>query len=365
VKGMRIGVPKEYRRPGMAAEIEALWQQGAQWFKDAGAELVDISLPMTKYALPAYYIVAPAEASSNLARYDGVRYGLRAGSRDVIDMYERTRAAGFAEDITLAVTPPPPAVGLPPGVTAAVKPIAKGENLTVSSALFADLVPGTGAVSISVGASTALDAASLLAALDRYPFRCSEQITSRAMPLLYVSELAKGTLMATDPTTDRRISEAIEMLLTRQDSTGSFGLWGVGGADVWLNAYVMDFLTRARERKVAVPDTAFKLGLNRLRNDVANTTDSGKNGGTDLAYALYVLARNGLAPIGDLRYLADSKLDALSTPIAKAQIAAALAMVGAWRGAPAKALHGDRISMSRESGMFMCSRSLATCSTNA
>ena len=98
-----------------------------------------------------------------------------------------------------------------------IKPIAKGENLTVSNALFADLVPGTGAVSISVGASTALDAASLLAALDRYPFRCSEQITSRAMPLLYVSELAKGTLMATDPTTDRRISEAIEMLLTRQD----------------------------------------------------------------------------------------------------------------------------------------------------
>lgn len=209
-----------------------------------------------------------------------------------------------------------------------IKPMAKGENLTVSSAMFADLVPGTGAVSISVGASTALDAASLLAALDRYPFRCSEQITSRAMPLLYVSELAKGTLLATDPTTDRRISEAIEMLLTRQDSTGSFGLWGVGGADVWLDAYVTDFLTRARERKVAVPNTAFKLALDRLRNSVANTTDPGKNGGTDLAYALYVLARNGLAPIGDLRYLADAKLDALTTPIAKAQIAAALAMVG-------------------------------------
>ena len=209
-----------------------------------------------------------------------------------------------------------------------IKPIGKGENLTVSNALFADLVPGTGAVSISVGASTALDAASLLAALDRYPSRCSEQITSRAMPLLYVSELAKGTPLATDPTTDRRISDAIEMLLTRQDSTGSFGLWGVGGADVWLNAYVMDFLTRARERKVALSDTAFKLGLDRLRNDVANTTDPGKNGGTDLAYALYVLARNGLAPIGDLRYLADARLDALSTPIAKAQVAAALAMVG-------------------------------------
>jgi aspartyl-tRNA(Asn)/glutamyl-tRNA(Gln) amidotransferase subunit A len=99
VKGMRIGVPKEYRMSGMAAEIEALWQQGAQWLKGAGAELVEISLPMTKYALPAYYIVAPAEASSNLARYDGVRYGLRIAGRDIIDMYEHTRAAGFGKEV--------------------------------------------------------------------------------------------------------------------------------------------------------------------------------------------------------------------------------------------------------------------------
>ena len=105
-------------------------------------------------------------------------------------------------------------------------------------------------------------------------------------------------------------------------------MWSVGGDDVWLNSYVTDFLTRARERKVAVPDAGFKLALDRLRNTVANTTDPGKNGGTDLAYALYVLARNGVAPIGDLRYIADAKLDALSTPIAKAQIAAALAMAG-------------------------------------
>jgi aspartyl-tRNA(Asn)/glutamyl-tRNA(Gln) amidotransferase subunit A len=99
VKGKRIGIPKEYRMPGMAAEIEALWQRGAQWLIDAGAETVEISLPMTKYALPAYYIVAPAEASSNLARYDGVRYGLRVAGRDVIDMYERTRAEGFGREV--------------------------------------------------------------------------------------------------------------------------------------------------------------------------------------------------------------------------------------------------------------------------
>jgi len=99
VKGMRIGLPKEYRMPGMAAEIESMWERGAQWLKDAGAEPVEISLPMTKYALPAYYIVAPAEASSNLARYDGVRYGLRVPGRDVIDMYERTRAEGFGKEV--------------------------------------------------------------------------------------------------------------------------------------------------------------------------------------------------------------------------------------------------------------------------
>jgi len=99
VKGKRIGIPKEYRVPGMAAEIDALWGKGVQWLKDAGAETVDISLPHTKYALPAYYIVAPAEASSNLARYDGVRYGLREEGRDIVDMYERTRRAGFGKEV--------------------------------------------------------------------------------------------------------------------------------------------------------------------------------------------------------------------------------------------------------------------------
>jgi aspartyl-tRNA(Asn)/glutamyl-tRNA(Gln) amidotransferase subunit A len=99
IKGMRVGIPKEYRVPGMAAEIETLWQKGIQWLKDAGAEAVDVSLPHTKYALPAYYIVAPAEASSNLARYDGVRYGLRVPGRDIIEMYERTRAAGFGKEV--------------------------------------------------------------------------------------------------------------------------------------------------------------------------------------------------------------------------------------------------------------------------
>jgi len=99
VKGLTIGIPKEYRVPGMAPEIEALWQQGIEWLKAAGADIKEVSLPHTKYALPSYYIVAPAEASSNLARYDGVRYGLRETGSDVISMYENTREAGFGTEV--------------------------------------------------------------------------------------------------------------------------------------------------------------------------------------------------------------------------------------------------------------------------
>jgi aspartyl-tRNA(Asn)/glutamyl-tRNA(Gln) amidotransferase subunit A len=99
IKGMKIGIPKEYRVDGLSAEIDQLWLKGVQWLRDAGAEIVDVSLPHTKYALPAYYIVAPAEASSNLARYDGVRYGLRVPGKDIADMYEKTRAAGFGSEV--------------------------------------------------------------------------------------------------------------------------------------------------------------------------------------------------------------------------------------------------------------------------
>src|SRR5262249_60020906 len=95
IAGLKVGVPKEYRVAGMPPEIEALWQQGIDWLRAAGAEIREVSLPHTKYALPAYYIVAPAECSSNLARYDSVRYGLRRPGRDLIETYEATRAAGF------------------------------------------------------------------------------------------------------------------------------------------------------------------------------------------------------------------------------------------------------------------------------
>ena len=209
-----------------------------------------------------------------------------------------------------------------------VKPLNPGQSLTVTSDLFTDLVHGTGKLALSVTPSAALDVATLLAALDRYPLGCTEQIVSRAIPLLYVNELSANAHLAVDTSIDQRIADAIEIVLSRQGSEGAFGLWSPGGEDPWLDAYVTDFLTRARDRGYSVSDEAFKLALNRLHNYVSTAPEPSTDGGLALAYALYVLARNGSAPVGDLRYIADTKIEDLSTPTAKAEIGAALAMLG-------------------------------------
>ena len=209
-----------------------------------------------------------------------------------------------------------------------VRPLEAGGSATISSDLLADLVPGTGAVSVSVSPLAALDVPGLLQALDRYPYGCTEQTVSRALPLLYVNRLAAAEHLGLDGKVDERVRGAIERVLARQDSNGAFGLWNVGGSeDYWLDSYTADFLTRAREAKFAVPQTAFTLVLDRLRNYVANTTEIGANGDT-VAYAAYVLARNGRPIAGDLRYLADTKLGEFKTPLARAQIAAALGLIG-------------------------------------
>ena len=148
------------------------------------------------------------------------------------------------------------------------------------------------------------------------------------MPLLYVNELASAAQLALDPTIEQRIRDSIDRLLARQGSNGSFGLWSAGGEDVWLDAYVTDFLTRARERGFRVPDSRSSSRSIACAILSPMPEFAAKDGGGNLAYALYVLARNGAAPVGDLRYFADARLDAIATPIAKAQIAAALAMLG-------------------------------------
>ncbi|MGO4671566.1 alpha-2-macroglobulin [Bosea sp. 2YAB26] len=210
-----------------------------------------------------------------------------------------------------------------------VRPIpGNGGSITVSSDLLADLVPRSGQVSVSVSPLAALDVPAILKALDRYPYGCTEQTVSRALPLLHVNRLASLEQLALDANADERVNGAIERVLTRQGGNGSFGLWGVGGEDLWLDAFVTDFLTRARERQFNVPQIAFNLALDRLRNQVVNTSEINKEEAAGIAYALYVLARNGRPVMGDLRYLADNKLAEFASPLARAQIGAALSLLG-------------------------------------
>ena len=237
------------------------------------------------------------------------------------------RLAGGPVDVaqSLNLRVQPGTAGL---VRRTVRPLPAGGSVTLSSDLVADLMPGTTSVAVSVSPLAALDVPALLAALDRYPYGCTEQTISRALPLLYVNRLAEREHLALDGDLDGRVNRAIERILARQDSAGSFGLWQVGGSDLWLNAYAGDFLTRARERGFAVPQRAFDMALDRLRNAVVNAGTFDPGEGEALAYAAYVLARNGRPVMGDLRYLADTRMKDLGSPLARGQIAAALALLG-------------------------------------
>jgi alpha-2-macroglobulin len=240
--------------------------------------------------------------------------------------------------------------GAPDSYRRTVTPLPGGRSQTIAGDLLGDFIPGTGSIAISASPFGALDAPALLAALQRYPYGCSEQTVSVAMPLLYVNRLASIEHLGVDPDLDGRINQAIERELSRQSASGSFGMWSADSNDndVWLDAFVTDFLTRARERNFAVPSQAFEQALDRLRNEVVNTPEPNKDNAAAIAYALYVLARNGRPVIGDLRYLTDAKLEAFTSPLAKAQLAAALAMLGdqaratAAFGAALKALEAER-----------------------
>lgn len=206
-----------------------------------------------------------------------------------------------------------------------------GRGLTISQDLFKDLQPDNSSVLISASGAGRLDLPGLLQSLDLYPFGCAEQITSRALPLLYMNQIALAAGLRGEGEAGPRIQAAIADLIGKQGSDGGFGLWGAGSEDLWLDAYVTDFLTRAKETGHGVPDVAFQLALDNLRNRLAYAGDLGEGnerGGEDLAYALYVLARNARAVIGDLRYYAEAKLDAFATPMARAQLGAALALYG-------------------------------------
>ena len=222
------------------------------------------------------------------------------------------------------------ATGAPEVYRRTVTPLPGGATQTISGDLVAEFIPGTGSISISASPFGALDAPALLLALQRYPYGCSEQTVSIAMPLLYANRLASIAHLDIDPDLDGRIKRAIDRELSRQTASGAFGMWSADSDidDPWLDAFVTDFLTRARERNFVVPQQAFDQALDRLRNEVVNAPEPSKDNAEALAYALYVLARNGRPVIGDLRYLSDAKLEAFATPLGKAQLAAALAMLG-------------------------------------
>ncbi len=209
--------------------------------------------------------------------------------------------------------------------------LASGQSFTFDGDVFAGLVAGSGKATMAVGPIARLNAPGLLAALDRYPYGCTEQMTSQAMPLLYFDEVARVMELKGAEDLQKRIDEAVVEILANQSSTGGFGLWGPGEGDFWLDAYVTDFLSRAKAQGYRVPDLAFRNALANLRNQVNYAPDfsaEANGGGEALAYALMVLAREGAAAIGDLRYYADVKGDDFATPLAMAQLGAALASYG-------------------------------------
>ncbi|MGO6664462.1 MG2 domain-containing protein [Rhizobium ruizarguesonis] len=252
-------------------------------------------------------------------------------------------ASGLSLDQTVDVPVRPASLPITERRVLALKP---GAKLTVDKNLLADSVLPGAAISVNVTRSAAFDIPALLMTLDRYPFGCAEQTTSRALPLLYLAEVAKQAGMENDDDVKKRVQDAIYRVLSYQASAGSFGLWGPDSGDVWLDSYVTDFLTRAREMKYDVPERAFVQALENLQNTLSYTTDI-KGQGDQIAYAVYVLARNKKAAISDLRYYADTMINDFPTPLAKAHIAAALALYG--DAQRSKTIFLDALQMSEQS----------------
>lgn len=205
--------------------------------------------------------------------------------------------------------------------------LAAGDTFTFTQDVFDGLTLASARATIAAGPLAKIDAPGLLDRLDRYPYGCTEQQTSRALPLLYMGGVAEAMGLADRDDLPERVNNAIEAILSNQSSSGSFGLWRPDSGDMWLDSFVSDFLSRARAQGYAVPDTAFRAAMDNLRNRVNYYPDF-EEGGRDLAYALYVLAREGAASMGDLRYYADVKAADFDGPLAAAQLGAALAAYG-------------------------------------
>ena len=262
---------------------------------------------------------------------------LTAGGKRVLSLPFAATDAGIGH-ITVALTTPDgkvltkvltiPVLANDPEIARTSRfTLAAGEKFTFDDAVFTGLVAGSGSSTLSIGTLARFDAPGLLNALDRYPYGCTEQITSKALPLLYFDEVATAMGLAGDDQISLRIDQAITEVLGNQDASGAFGLWYPSSGDLWLDSYVTDFLSRAKARGHAVPDLAFRNALDNLRNRVNYAPDF-ESGGEDISYALMVLAREGEAAVGDLRYFADERADSFTTPLGAAQLGAALAFYG-------------------------------------
>ncbi len=202
-----------------------------------------------------------------------------------------------------------------------------GEAFTFDTEALTGLRAGTASATLTAGPLARFDVPGLLRQLDRYPYGCTEQVTSSALPLLYLSGLAEDAGLGAPPHINAKIADSIARVLARQSANGAFGLWRAEAGAFWLDAYVTDFLLRAQAQGHAVPQRALASALDNLRNRI-NFAPDFDAGGEDIAYALLVLARSGAAQMGDLRYYADTKATAFSTPMAAAQLGAALAAYG-------------------------------------
>ncbi len=204
---------------------------------------------------------------------------------------------------------------------------ANGGSLTIDKNLLAGSQLDSAKINVSVALPSGIDVPSLLLQLERYPYGCAEQTTSKALPLLYVSDLSNNIPGLDEAAIREKIQKAINKVLSYQSSAGGFSLWGTGNDDLWLSAYVADFLTRAMEKGYQVPVQPMKQALNSLQSTLSYSNDLKRNDAA-VAYALYVLARNRMASAGDLRYYADTQLDQFKTPISRAQLAAGMALYG-------------------------------------
>jgi uncharacterized protein YfaS (alpha-2-macroglobulin family) len=215
-----------------------------------------------------------------------------------------------------------------PLTTSRLIPIEAGATETIGADFFESYLADTGAMTVAIGPMARLDVPGLLLSLDRYPYGCAEQVSSRAFPLLYLNDVAKMIGTAEDDTLNKTVVDAIANLLAKQTSGGGFGLWGpFDGGDLWLDSFVTDFLLRAKAAGYTVPEQAMSMALDNLSNQLAYATDF-DNGGQGIAYALYDLARAGRAAMGDLRYYLEARLNQFGSPLAKAQLGAALALYG-------------------------------------